>query len=305
MPSGTTRQETFMSNADQPTFPDFGKLVPGFDFLQNLAKQAAGSTTQNTPQLPNLGGWVAPTLNVEELDKRIQELKAVQFWLDQNATALKATVQALELQKMTLATLKGMNFNMADVANAFKLKVPDSEPDKARTFSGLEIPPSAFQAAKASAEPVAEPSASATARPAKAKTNKAPSAAGGMVDPMQWWGALTQQFQTIAADAMKDAAKKTAMDTRTSVASGMAKEAVKTATDMATGLAQDMAETASNTVAGGARAAMNTALRSSQAWPTPAAAKTSSRATPKAPPKAEPKSKPKAPARKLARKTTT
>ena len=44
---------------------------------------------------------------MEELDKRIDELKAVQFWLDQNAMALKATIQALEVQKMTLATLKG------------------------------------------------------------------------------------------------------------------------------------------------------------------------------------------------------
>ena len=93
-----------MSNT--PDMSGFGKFVPGFDFLQNLAKQAAGSATQNIPQLPNLGNWVAPTLNVEELDKRIDELKAVQFWLDQNAMALKATIQALEVQKMTLATLK-------------------------------------------------------------------------------------------------------------------------------------------------------------------------------------------------------
>ena len=63
---------------------------------------------------------------MEELDKRIDELKAVQFWLDQNAMALKATIQALEVQKMTLATLKGMNFNFGDVANAFKLKAADS-----------------------------------------------------------------------------------------------------------------------------------------------------------------------------------
>ena len=68
-----------MSDADNPAFASFGKLVPGFDFLQNLAKQAAGSATQNIPQLPNLGNWVAPTLNVEELNKRIEELKAVQF----------------------------------------------------------------------------------------------------------------------------------------------------------------------------------------------------------------------------------
>ena len=138
----------------------FGKFVPGFDFLQNLAKQAAGSATQSLPQLPNLGNWIAPTLNVEELDKRVQELKAVQFWLDQNAAALKATIQALELQKMTLATLKGMNFNMGDVANAFKLKTSDAPAasmprtaDKAKGFAGLEIPPSTFQAGKERLEP--------------------------------------------------------------------------------------------------------------------------------------------------------
>ena len=100
----------------------FGKFVPGFDFLQNLARGA----TEAVPQMPNFGNWIAPTLNVEELDKRIQELKAVHFWLDQNSKALGATVQALEVQKMTLATLQGMNFNMGDVANAFKLKAADT-----------------------------------------------------------------------------------------------------------------------------------------------------------------------------------
>ena len=55
----------------------FGKFVPGFDFLQNLAKGA----TQNIPQMPNLANWIAPTLNVEELEKRIEELKTVHFWL--------------------------------------------------------------------------------------------------------------------------------------------------------------------------------------------------------------------------------
>ena len=47
--------------------------------------------------LPGISNWVAPTLSVEEVDKRIQELKAVQFWLDQNLHALKATIQALEV----------------------------------------------------------------------------------------------------------------------------------------------------------------------------------------------------------------
>jgi hypothetical protein len=252
-----------MSDSDNSAFSGFGKFVPGFDFLQNLATQAAGSASDKIPQLPNLGSWVAPTLNVEDLEKRISELKSVQFWLDQNATALKATIQALEVQKMTLATLKGMNFNMGDVANAFKLKVADTVAggvqgmaDKAKTFAGLEVPPTSF-GKKAPARAKAEP------KP------KAEAPAAGVVDPMQWWGALTQQFQTIAADAMKDAAKKTAMDTTKSMATGLAKDAMKTATGMAKG----MASNAGKTMAGAGRAAMNTALRSAQAWPTPVAAK--------------------------------
>jgi hypothetical protein len=159
----------------------FGKFVPGFDFLQNLAKGAS----QALPQMPNLSSWVAPTLNVEELDKRIGELKAVHFWLDQNSKALAATIQALEVQKMTLATLKGMNFNMGEVANALKLKAAD-----------------------------------AAAAPAQ------------VVDPMQWWGALTQQFQQIAADAMKDAARNTAVDTAKSMGSAMTETAMRSATDL-------------------------------------------------------------------------
>lgn len=155
----------------------FGKFVPGFDFLQNLAKGAS----QTVPQMPNLGNWIAPTLNVEELDKRISELKTVHFWLEQNSKALGATVQALEVQKMTLATLKGMNVNIGDMANAFKPKPADP------AFSAVSPAPE---------------KAAPTAQPATA-------AAAGLVDPMQLWGSLTQQFQHIAAGAMKDAGKAT------------------------------------------------------------------------------------------------
>jgi hypothetical protein len=198
--------------SDTP-IPGFGKFVPGFDFLQNLAKGAS----QALPQMPNLSNWVAPTLNVEELDKRIGELKAVHFWLDQNSKALGATIQALEVQKMTLATLKGMNFNMGDVANALKLKAADT------VFTGV-------QKAASTAGSVA---GAATKAVAKSRARKAAAgsakAAGGVVDPMQWWGALTQQFQQIATDAMKDAAAKTAVGTAKTMAAGVAKEAIKSA----------------------------------------------------------------------------
>ena len=52
---------------------------------------------------------------------------------------------------------------------------------------------------------------------------------GAMVDPLQLWGALTQQFQQIAAGAFKEATAKTAMDVTKNMATGMAKEAVKSA----------------------------------------------------------------------------
>ena len=131
----------------------FGQFIPGFDFLQNLAKGASASL----PQMPNLSSWIAPTLNLEELDKRIGELKAVQFWLDQNKTALAATIQALELQKMTLATLKGMNFNMADVADAMKVK-------PAAKAAAADAAPESPKATRR-AEPKPRPAGDGTTRP--------------------------------------------------------------------------------------------------------------------------------------------
>ena len=229
----------------------FGKFVPGFEFLQNLAGQAAGGVAQglgkSLPQMPNLGHWVAPTFNVEDLEKRIEELKAVQFWLDQNAKALGATIQALEVQKMSLATLKAMNFNLGDVANALKVKAAETVSGftgKVPTqFAGLEIPERTYGNASAAPEPEAEAEAEEEAEeapppPPPKKIRKAASpapeaAAAGVVDPMAWWGALSQQFQQIASTAMKDMAKQGALDATRNVASGLTEQAVKTATGMA------------------------------------------------------------------------
>jgi hypothetical protein len=205
-----------MSNASDS---GFGKYVPGFDFLQNLAK---GAST-NIPQMPNLANWVAPSLNVEELDKRIDELKAVHFWLDQNSKALGATIQALEVQKMTLATLKGMNFNIGDMANAFKLKAADS------VASGMQrVTEKAASTAKTISDAAASVTGSSPSPAGKrGQPSKPSSGIAGLVDPMQLWGSLTQQFQQIAAGAMKDATRNTAIDATKHMAAGLMKEAVK------------------------------------------------------------------------------
>src|SRR5271169_6608377 len=93
----------------------FIKLVPGFDFLQGLVKNAGAA-------LPGIGQWVAPTLDPAELQKRIDELRTVQFWLEQNAKMLATTIQALEVQRMTLSTLKTMNVQMGDLSESLKLR---------------------------------------------------------------------------------------------------------------------------------------------------------------------------------------
>jgi hypothetical protein len=172
----------------------FTKLVPGFDFLQGLVKNAGAA-------LPSIGQWVAPTLNPEELEKRIEELRTVQFWLEQNARMLGATIQALEVQRMTLSTLKTMNVQMTDLRDSLKLPTPE---------------------AAAPAAPAAQ-----SARKAKGGRTSAPaaSAPAGVVDPMQWWGALTKQFTQLAATAMKDSA--------TDAAKGLAGAMVKQSFDAA------------------------------------------------------------------------
>src|SRR5581483_3014158 len=70
----------------------------------------------------------------------------------------------------------------------------------------------------AASEPAPEPEP-APAPKAKA-TPKAPPAAAGVVDPMQWWGALTKQFTQLAATAMKDSAA----DAAKSLAGAMMKQ---------------------------------------------------------------------------------
>lgn len=183
-------------------FGDFGKWVPGFDFLKGLS-QPAGTAV---PPMPGLGSWVAPTVNVEELDKRIQELRTVLFWLEQNATALKATIQAMEVQKMTLSALQGMNVSMQDMAKAFSVPSPaPSAPAAAgpATAPASSPPPAPAEPAEAAA-PARARRAPRSAQAAAQAAAPAPAAAA-LVDPMQWWGALTQQFQTIANSAVKEA----------------------------------------------------------------------------------------------------
>jgi hypothetical protein len=195
---------------------DFTKFVPGFDFLKNLTP-GGGATSSAAP------GWVAPTLDPEELEKRIQELKTVQFWLEQNTKAVGATIQALEVQRMTLNTLKGMNMSFNDLADSLKAK-----PQEAAPAAPAQPKYSFTQAAPAQAEPKVEAEVEHEAEPEAPKASKPrgkKAAAAGGVDPSHWWGALTDQFQHIATHAMNDMAHRA----QAHAATGSTKPAAKKA----------------------------------------------------------------------------
>ncbi|MCY1526654.1 hypothetical protein D9M68_616920 [compost metagenome] len=198
-----------MSNASKPF--DFSQFVPGFDFLKNLAGGAAAGSG-SVPGIPSLASWVAPTMSVEEVDKRIQELKTVQYWLEQNGHALKATIQALEVQKMTLSTLRGMNVRMEDIASAFTQQAAAMAPAPAPAAPAAppHAEPPAAEEEEDFGEEDAEDEAEEDTPPPKKKSRARPASsngAAGGVDPMQWWGSLTEQFQQIASTALQDAAQ--------------------------------------------------------------------------------------------------
>ncbi|MBV2163104.1 MAG: hypothetical protein KUL80_02370 [Comamonas sp.] len=191
----------------------FGQFIPGYDFLQQLNKAGQGAA------LPPFSSWVAPTVSVEEIDKRIEELKAVQFWLEQNGKALAATVQALQVQKMTLSTLKGMNVNLQDFAQAFGAAAP------AGNLSNWPMGAAQKSAPGQAEAPKPQPAAEAEKAPAAAPHPMAEQA-------QQWWGALTQQFQQIAHQVLQDPAQKNAMAQAASMASDFTKAAAQTASEM-------------------------------------------------------------------------
>ena len=55
-------------------------------------------------QIPGVG---APPLSVEEIERRLVELRSVENWLKMNLTFLQMTVKTLEMQKQALETLSG------------------------------------------------------------------------------------------------------------------------------------------------------------------------------------------------------
>ena len=114
--------------------------------------------------LGNAAGAFNPT-DVREIDKRIQELKAVEQWLSLNLNLLKTTIQGLEVQRGALAAIQAFSDSFATAATG----TGSSKPTSSRPGD-----PNAMAAASAAAMAAAAP---------------------GMEQATQWWDTMQKQFE--------------------------------------------------------------------------------------------------------------
>ena len=95
-----------MATPNMPNIPGAASMADPLEFVKNLWG-SMGVPGMNVP------GLAVPSLAPEDLDKKIADLKAVESWLNVNMSMLRGTIQALEVQRTTLATLKTMSTQFA------------------------------------------------------------------------------------------------------------------------------------------------------------------------------------------------
>jgi hypothetical protein len=134
-----------------------------------------------------LPGIMTPTLDTEELEKRIKELKTVEGWLRTNLSMLQMTIQNLEMQSTTLSAVKTMSKMYSDQASGEK----PGKPGKA-------------------AAPTAAPAAGSDA-------------GGGLAQAAMWPWNLMQQMQ----EQMHSAAEAAAATTKATTNAGKSASAMK------------------------------------------------------------------------------
>lgn len=93
----------------QPNMPN----LPGFDAMADTMEFVKNMWGGMKPPASGIPGMVMPTLSVEEINKQITDLKAVEAWLTANMNMLRGTIQALEVQSATISTLHSMGQTFA------------------------------------------------------------------------------------------------------------------------------------------------------------------------------------------------
>ena len=190
----------------------FGQVMDTMDFVKRAW------TTFNLPTP------FAPTLSVEELDKRITDLRAVEQWITLNQNMLRNTIQGLEIQRGTLNAVRNLSDSIgkavkpadetmaqtlaqyaAAAAQQAASATPVAEPSPFSAMPSLPFafapppppPPAAQPAARPAPSPQAGPAAGGRPAPEPLFSGLPASAA----NPLAWWNLLQSNFQQIAEAA--------------------------------------------------------------------------------------------------------
>src|ERR1035437_5754432 len=137
--------------------PGMSAMTDTLDFVKNLW----GGMSIPGMSMP---GMVMPTLSVEEINKQISDLKAVESWLTLNMNMLRGTIQALEVQSATISTLQSMGETLSAAvrsSTAAKPKspsesIPGPTPEPAPRDEVKKAPIAAAQQAAPEPEPKSE-----------------------------------------------------------------------------------------------------------------------------------------------------
>jgi len=115
------------------TIPEFNQSLEMFKTMwgQGAAGQA-GQFPFTTDASKAAGGFGAafPGMDIEELEKRIKDLKSVENWLNLNLNILKSTIQGLEVQHATMMALKSFGDAVSAASSAATPKSESSESPK-------------------------------------------------------------------------------------------------------------------------------------------------------------------------------
>jgi hypothetical protein len=157
--------------------------VPGMTDTLEFVKNLWGGMGVPGVGMPGIG---APQMSTDDLDKRITDLKTVETWLNLNLTMLRTSIQALEVQRGTIAALKSMTDSMTQVMGKAGDQTASLPPFAAFFTAGGAPQPGTGTAASGSA-PGGADGASADA---------------AMAPAVAWWNLLQDQFRQAVASAM-------------------------------------------------------------------------------------------------------
>lgn len=150
----------------------------------------------------HLPGMVTPTVSIDELDKKIKDLQTVESWLTVNMNMLRGTIQALEVQRATISTLKSMGDSFAQQMKSASTSGGFAAEPKEEKSNAAWPMPAATPAAEKAPEPVKEVEPEPAKPAAKASAGSAEPAAP-FANPAAWWGLLQDQFKQAVSKAME------------------------------------------------------------------------------------------------------